>query len=122
MAYTARLEALRRRFSQETDTSFGPKELAGLKSGKNQSAKELADCVRGLASRAYYSNEYASQEKAALHAFQAMGSKDLQLKCTERGCKTLEMAVATVGIQEAIPERRCEPVESKNQMWRPIWM
>ena len=60
MAYLAR-----RRFSQEIDTSIGSKELAGLKSGKNQSAKELADCMRGLASRVYYSNDYASQEKAA---------------------------------------------------------
>ena len=60
--------------------------------------------------------------RAALHAFQAMVSEDLQLKCAERGCKTLEMAVATVGIQEAVPERRCEPVELKNQMWRPMCM
>ena len=60
--------------------------------------------------------------KAALHAFQATVSEDLQLKCPERGCKTLKMAVATVGIQEAIPERQCETVELKNQMLRPICM
>ena len=43
--------------------------MAGLRRGKNQSAKELADRARRLASRAYHSNDYASQEKAALHAF-----------------------------------------------------
>ena len=93
MAYNARVEALRRRFGQETDTSKALQELARLKRGKNQSAKELADNERRLASRAYHSNNYASQEKAALHAFQTAVGEDLQLKCTERGCRTLEMAV-----------------------------
>ena len=90
MAYATRVEALRRRFGQETDTSRG----------KNQSAKELADSARRLASRAYHSNDYASQEKAALHAFQTAVGEDLQLKCAERSCRTLEMAVETVEIQE----------------------
>ena len=56
MAYTTRVEALRRRFEQETDTSITLQELAGLRRGKNQSAKELADSARRLASRAYHSN------------------------------------------------------------------
>ena len=81
MAYPARVEALRRRFGQETDPSIALQELAGLKRGRNQSAKELADSARGLASRAYYSNDYASQEKAALHAFQMVVGEELQLKC-----------------------------------------
>ena len=42
--------------------------FTGVRRGKNQSAKELADSPRRLASRAYHSNDYASQEKAALHA------------------------------------------------------
>ena len=100
MAYATRVEALRRRFGQETDTSIALQELAGLRRGKNQSAKELADSARWLASRAYHSNDYASQEKAALHAFQTAVGEDLQLKCTERSCRTLEMAVETVEIQE----------------------
>ena len=97
MAYATRVEALRRRFGQETDTSI---ELARLRRGKNQSAKELADSARRLASQAYHSNDYASQEKAALHAFQTALGEDLQLKCAERSCRTLEMAVETVEIQE----------------------
>ena len=68
--------------------------------GKNQSAKELADSARRLASWAYHSNDYTSQEKAALHAFQTAVGEDLQLKCAERSCRTLEMAVETVEIQE----------------------
>ena len=100
MAYATRMEALRRRFGQETDTSIALQELAGLRRGKNQSAKELADSARRLASRAYHSNDYASQEKAALHAFQTAVGEDLQLKCAERSCRTLEMAVETVEIQE----------------------
>ena len=100
MAYATRVEALRRRFGQETDTSIALQELAGLRRGKNQSAKELADSARRLASRAYDSNDYASQEKAALHAFQTAVGEDLQLKCAERSCRTLEMAVETVEIQE----------------------
>ena len=98
MAYASRVEALRRRFGQETDTSIALQELAGLRRGKNQSAKELADSARRLASRAYHSNDYASQEKAALHAFQTAVGEDLQLKCAERSCRTLEMAVETVEI------------------------
>ena len=93
MAYATRVEALRHRFGQETDTSIALQELARLRRGKNQSAKELADSARGLASRAYHSNDYASQEKAALHAFQTAVGEDLQLKCAERSCRTLEMAV-----------------------------
>ena len=100
MAYATRVEALRRRFGQETDTSIALQELAGLRRGKNQSAKELADSARRLASRAYHSNDYASQEKAALHAFQTAVGEDLQLKCAERSCRTLEMAVETVEIPE----------------------
>ena len=100
MAYATRVEALRCRFGQETDTSIALQELAGLRRGKNQSAKELADSARRLASRAYHSNDYASQEKAALHAFQTAVGEDLQLKCAERSCRTLEMAVETVEIQE----------------------
>ena len=65
MAYATRVEALRRRFGQKTHTSIALQELAGLRRRKNQSAKELADSARRL-----HSNEYASQEKAALHAFQ----------------------------------------------------
>ena len=100
MAYATEVEALRRRVGQETDTSIALQELAGLRRGKNQSAKELADSARRLASRAYHSNDYASQEKAALHAFQTAVGEDLQLKCAERSCRTLEMAVETVEIQE----------------------
>ena len=59
--YATRVEALRRRFGQETDTSIALQELAGLRRGKNQSAKELADSARRLASRAYHSNDYASR-------------------------------------------------------------
>ena len=99
-AYATRVEALRRRFGQETDTSIAMQELAGLRRGKNQSAKELADSGRRLATWAYHSNDYASQEKAALHAFQKAVGEDLQLKCAERSCRTLEMAVETVEIQE----------------------
>ena len=62
--------------------------------------QELADSARRLASRAYHSNDYASQEKASLHAFQTAVGEDLQLKCAERSCRTLEMAVETVEIQE----------------------
>ena len=97
MAYATRVETLRRRFGQETDTSIALQELAGLRRGKNQSAKELADSARRLASRAYHSNDYASQEKAALHACQTAVGEDLQLKCAEQ---SLEMAVETVEIQE----------------------
>ena len=74
--------------------------MAGLRRGKNQSAKELADSERRLASRAYHSNDYASQEKAALHAFQTAVGEDLQWKCAERSCRTLDMALETVEIQE----------------------
>ena len=62
MAYATRVEALRRRFGQETDTSIALQELAVLRRGKNQSAKELADSARRLASRAYYSNDCESGE------------------------------------------------------------
>ena len=62
MVYATRVEI--------EDTSIALQELAGLRRGKNQSAKELADSARRLASQAYHSNDYASQEKAALHAFQ----------------------------------------------------
>ena len=93
MMYATRVEALRRRFGQETDTSIALQELAGLRRGKNQSAKELA-------SWAYHLKDYASQEKAALHAFQTAVGEDLQLKCAKRSCRTLEMAVETVEIQE----------------------
>ena len=48
MAYATRVEALRRWFGQETDTSIALQELAGLRRGKNQSAKELADGARRL--------------------------------------------------------------------------
>ena len=41
-----------------------------------------------------------SQEKAALHAFQTAVGEDLQLRCAERSCRTLEMVVETVEIQE----------------------
>ena len=100
MAYATRVEALRCRFGQETDTSIALQELAGLRRGKNQSAKELADSARRLASRAYHSNDYTSQEKAAFHAFQTAVGEDLQLKCAERSCRTLDMVVETIEIQE----------------------
>ena len=88
MTFAARVEALRRRIGQEANTSIALQELAGLKRGKNQLAKELADSARRLASSAYYSNE-----KAALHTFQAAVGEELKLKCAERGRKTVEMAV-----------------------------
>ena len=100
MVYASRVEALRLWFGQETDTSIALQELAGLRRGKNQSAKELDDSARCLASRAYHSDNYASQEKAALHAFQTAVGEDLHLKCAKRSCRTFEMAVDTVEIQE----------------------
>ena len=100
MTYAARIEALWRCFGQETDTSITLQELAGLKQEMNQSANELADSARLLASLAYYTNDFASQEKAAVHAFQTVIGEELHLKCAEWGCKTLEMAVETVKIQE----------------------
>ena len=113
MAYATRVEALRRRFGQETDTSIALQELAGLKRGKNQSAKELADSARRLASQAYHSNDYASQEKAALHAFQTGVGEDLQLKCAERSCRTLEMAVETVEIQERYTKKAVQALKQE---------
>ena len=113
MAYATRVEALRRRFGQETDTSIALQELAGLRRGKNQSAKELADSARRLASRAYHSNDYTSQEKAALHAFQMAVGEDLQLKCAERSCRTLEMAVETVEIQERYTKKAVRALKQK---------
>ena len=65
MTYQARVKALRHRFGQETDMSIALHELAGLRRGKNQSAKELADSARRLASRAYYSNDYARVPECA---------------------------------------------------------
>ena len=117
MAHATRVEALRRRFGQETDTSIALQELAGLRRGKNQSAKELADSARRLASRAYHSNDYASQEKAALHAFQTAVGEDLQLKCAERSGRTLEMAVETVEIQDDTPRRQ----SWLSSRMSPIW-
>ena len=113
MAYATRVEALRRRFGQETDISIALQELAGLRRGKNQSAKELADSARRLASRAYHSKDYASQEKAALHAFQTAVGEDLQLKCAERSCRTLEMAVETVEIQERYTKKAVRALEQE---------
>ena len=98
--YTTRVEALRHRFGQETDTSIALQQLAGLRRRKNQSAKELANSARRLASRAYHSNDYASQEKLALHAFQTAVREDLQLKCAERSCRTLEMTVESIEVQQ----------------------
>ena len=100
MVYATRVETLRCRFGQETDTSIALQELAGLRRGKNKLAKELADNASRLASWAYHSKDYASQEKAALHAFQTAVGEDLQLKYAEQSCWTLEMAVETVEIQE----------------------
>ena len=99
MVYATMVQALRRRFGQEKDTSIALQELAGLSRGKNQSAKELDNSARRLASRAYHSNDYTSQEKAELHAFQTAVEEDLQLKWAEQSCRTLEMAVETVEIQ-----------------------
>ena len=113
MVYATRVEALRRRFGQETDTSIPLQELAGLRRGKNQLAKELADSARCLASRAHHSNDYASQEKAALHAFQTAVGEDLQLKCAERSCRTLEMAVETVEIQERYTKKAVRALKQK---------
>ena len=81
------VEALQRRFSQETNTNIELQELAGFKRGKNQTVKELADTAQWLVSHAYYLNDYTSQEKAALHAFQTAAGEDFQLKCAERGCR-----------------------------------
>ena len=113
MAYSTRVKALQCRFGQETDTSITLQELAGVRRGKNQLAKELQYSARRLASRAYHSNDYASQEKAALHAFQTAVAEDLQLKCTERGCPTLEVAVATVEVQERYTKRAVWAVKQK---------
>ena len=113
MAYTTRVEALRRQFGQETDTSIALQELTGHRRGKNQSAKELADSARRLGSRAYHSKDYASQEKAALHAFQTAVGEDLQLKCAERSCGTLEMAVETVEIQERYTKKAVQELKQE---------
>ena len=113
MAYATRVVALRGRFGQETDTSIALQELAGLRTGKNQSAKELADSARRLASRAYHSNDYASQEKAALHAFQTAVGEVLQLKCAERSCRTLEMTVGTVEIQERYSKKAVQALKQE---------
>ena len=113
MAYSARVEAFWRRFGQETDMSIALQELAGLRRGKNQSAKELAESTRRLASRAYHSNDYTSQEKAALHAFHTAVGKDLQLKCPKQGCRTLEMAIEKVEIQERYTKRALQAVKQE---------
>ena len=43
MAYATRVEALRRQFGQEMDTSIALQELAGLRRGKNQSPPTRKD-------------------------------------------------------------------------------
>ena len=89
MAYQSRVEALRRCFGQETDMGNALQELASLKRGKIQNAKDLVDSARRLASQAHYLNPYASH-KEALHAFQSAVGEELHLKCADRGSKTLE--------------------------------
>ena len=93
--------------------SIALQELAGLRRRKNHSAKELADSARCLAIRAYYSNDYASHKKVALHAFQAVVGEELQLKCGERGFKTLEMAMETVEIQELYTRRAVRAIRTE---------
>ena len=116
MAYATRVEALRRRFGQETDTNIALQELVGLRREKNQSAKELADFTRRLASRAYHSNDYASQEKAAHYAFQMAVGEDLQLKCAKRSCRTLEMVVETVEIQERYTKKAVRALKEESEL------
>ena len=96
-------------------------ELAGLRRGKNQSAKEPADSARRLASRAYHSNDYASQEKAALHAFQTAVGEDIQLKCAERSCQTLEIAVETVEIQERYTKKAVRALKQEESDMALHW-
>ena len=84
MSYQDRVKALWRRFGQETDTSIALQEL-----------------------------DYASQEKATLHAFKAAVEEELHLKCAERGCKTLEMAVEMAEIQERYPQRAVQAVRTE---------
>ena len=66
LLYQGRVEALQRRFSQQTDTCNALQELASLKRGKNQMAYEPAKSERRLIIRAYHSSYYASQERAVL--------------------------------------------------------
>ena len=65
MTYTARFEALQRRSGQEMITASHCRNWRF-----SREAKELVDSARRLASRAYYSNDYVSQEKATLQMFQ----------------------------------------------------
>ena len=67
---------------------------------RKEQDSQRVDSARHLARRAYYTNDYVSQDKVALHAFQAALCKELQSKYGEQGCKTLEMEVETVKIQE----------------------
>ena len=66
-----------------------------------------------LASRAYHSNDNASQEKTALHTFQTAVVEDLQLKCMERGCRTLKMAVEMAEIQERYTKRAVQALKQE---------
>ena len=95
MAYQARVEALRTGDRHQHCApgvgQLGEGEMAGQ--------------------RAYY---YVIQEKVALHAFRAAVGEELQLKCTERGCKTLEMAVEEWKFRNDTPGRRCEPCVRRN--------
>ena len=105
MMYQARVEALRCWFGQETDTSIALPELASLRRGKNQFAKEFADSAKRLASRAYYSNDYTARKKARSMSSRPAVGEELHLKCVEQGCKTLEIAVGRVEIQERYTQR-----------------
>ena len=54
-----------------------------------------------------------SQEKVVLHAFQAAHGEELQLKCVERGGKTLEMPMEMVEIQKRYTQRAVQAVRTE---------
>ena len=50
-----------------------------------------------------------------LHAFQSVVSEDLQLKCAERGCKTLKMEVDTVDIRDRYTREAVQAANKENK-------
>lgn len=101
-SYRNLVEALRNRFTNKYDQPVWVSSLKARKRGSTESIASFADALSELARKAYSDLSYNAQERMALDQLYNNLCPELQYKCIEKNCSTIDHAVSIIQTYESV--------------------
>lgn len=100
--YQILVSRLAARFGGSKHSSLWLNKLENRRRNKGESISSLADDLRQLCQKAYVDFDHAAQERLALNQLYKLVSTEMQCRCLDQNCQTLNDAVSVIERYEAV--------------------